>query len=166
MDAEVRVARLERQVVALKASLVVLASAFALVGWQSRDAPSESLRVRQITVVDANGVERVWIGAPVPDPMLGGRRGKRKAAASGIILLDADGDERGGFLTSDEPREIWLGLDSKKGQEATFLANARGGAHLSLWDDAGNRAKLSLVGGPKLLLRRKGETLFEQPAQK
>ena len=166
MEAGERITRLERQVRALKVCLVALAATFAFLGWQAQVPAPQVLRVRQITVVDANGVERVWIGAPVPDPVSRGQRGKRKGPASGIILLDADGDERGGFLTSDGAGEIWLGLDSKKGQEATFLANGAGGAHLSLWDEERNQAKPSLVGGPKLLLRHKGETIFEQPPQK
>jgi hypothetical protein len=166
MDAGERITRLERQVVVLKVCLVAIASTYAFLGWRTPSPAPDALRVRQITVVDANGVERVWIGAPVPDPVLQGQRVKRKGPASGVILLDADGDERGGFLTSDGAGEIWLGLDSKKGQEATFLANSTGGAHLSLWDEGRNQAKLSLVGGPKLLLRQKGETIFEQPPQK
>lgn len=163
MDAGERLTRLEGQVLILKVLVVVLATAFVVLGLQAQAASPEVLRVRQITVVDGSGVERVWIGAPVPDPIVQGKRLKRKESAAGIVLLDAEGDERGGFLTSDGAREIWLGLDSKKGQEATFLANAEGGTHLSLWDEGRNQAKISLVGGPKLLLRRKGETIFEQP---
>jgi hypothetical protein len=166
MDPEERITRLERQVQVLRGSLVGVAVAFAFLGWRAQAAAPESLRVRQITVVDANGIERVWIGAPVPDPVLKGQRAKRKGPASGIILLDADGDERGGFLTSDSAGEIWLGLDSKKSQEAIFLANRGGGAHLTLWDGEGNQAKLSLVGGPRFLLQQRGETLFEQPPRK
>jgi len=87
--------------------------------------PPEVLRVREITVVDAKGTERVWTGAPVPDPIGWGKRSKRAAPASGIVLLDAKGDERSRYLTSDTYGEVWLGLDSEEAQEATFLANRR-----------------------------------------
>lgn len=104
---------------------MAVTGSFALLGWQAQASAPDVLRVRQITVVDANGVERVWIGAPVPDPIVEGQRGKRKGPASGMILLDADGDERGGFLTSDGPAEVWIGLDSKKGQRSDLLGESR-----------------------------------------
>ena len=163
METAERIERLERRVSALAMALLAGIVAVAAGAWLAPSAQPEVLRVRQITIVDANGTERVWIGAPVPDPIVQGKRVKRKGPASGIILLAANGNERGGFLTSDGAGEIWLGLDSEQGQEATFLANPGGGAHLSLWDAERNQAKISLVGGPKLLLRRKGETVFEEP---
>ena len=52
-----------------------------LAGWawqpQAQPAP-ETLRVRQLEVVDANGTPRVVIGAPKPDPQIRGKRGKRR----------------------------------------------------------------------------------------
>jgi hypothetical protein len=168
METATRIARLEGQVRVLRTVLILGTVAVFVGAWRSSAGQlPDTLRVRQITVVDANGTERVWIGAPVPDPIMQGKHMKRAAVASGIILLDAHGDERGGFLTSDTSSEIWVGLDSEKGQEATFLANAAGGAHLSLWDENRSQAKMSLVGGrPVLLLRHKGETVFEQPPAK
>jgi hypothetical protein len=163
VEAAKRIERLEERVRALTIVLLAGVVAVTVGAWQASPAQLEVLRVRQITIVDANGTDRVWIGAPVPDPIVQGKRLKRAGPASGIILLDAKGNERGGLLTSDSSAEVWLGLDSEKGQEATFLANPGGGAHLSLWDDEGNQAKISLVGGPRLLLRKKGETIFEQP---
>ncbi len=168
MDAERRIARLERRVLVLTAALLAAITGVVAGAWTTQSAEREVLRVRQITVVDANGTDRVWIGAPVADPPSSqGKQLKRASVASGIILLDAHGHERGGFLTSDSSGEIWLGLDSERGQEATFLANAAGGAHLSLWDEKKNQAKLSLVGDrPLLMLKHHALTVFEQPPPK
>ena len=62
---------------------------------------SDVLRVHQIVILDEKGTERVWIGAPVPDPIVQGQRQKRAGPVSGIILLDAKGNERGEYVTSD-----------------------------------------------------------------
>src|SRR5215813_9903588 len=60
-------------------------------GWTFRQQQSDVLRVRQIVIVDEKETEPVWIGAPVPDPIVQGQRQKRSGPVSGIILLDANG---------------------------------------------------------------------------
>lgn len=54
------------------------------------------LRVRGISVIDEKGTERVYIGAPVPEPLILGKRFPRGGRMSGIILFDEDGTERSG----------------------------------------------------------------------
>ena len=51
--------------------------------------------------MDENGIERVRIGAPLPDPPLFGKRYKRSAGVSGILMTDADVNERSGYVTND-----------------------------------------------------------------
>src|SRR5437868_3696323 len=63
--------------------------------------PGQILRVRGLIVVDEHGIERVWIGAPLPDPSFLGKRGQRQAPISGILLMDADGTERSGYVTDE-----------------------------------------------------------------
>ncbi|HEX8253916.1 MAG TPA: hypothetical protein VF846_12255 [Thermoanaerobaculia bacterium] len=123
------------------------------------------LRVRGLIVVDANGVERVHIAAPVPDPMMFGRRSERLGTTSGILLFDADGTERSGYLTSDEVREVFVTLDASPRQQALFLANAEGGANLAMWDNQGNRAQLYALREPRLELRRNGKSVASLPAK-
>lgn len=69
--------------------------------WQTKLETVENLRARQITIVDEKGTERIYIGSPVPDPLMGGKRQKRRVASTGIILNDPDGNETAGlvFLT-------------------------------------------------------------------
>ena len=58
-----------------------------------------------------------------------------------------------------------MALDSEKGQETLFLVNPGGGGHLSFFDRERNTARIGVLGGrPTLLLRQKGQTVFEQPA--
>jgi hypothetical protein len=63
------------------------------------------LRVRQIVIVDEKGTERVWIGAPVPDPIIQGQLQKRQGPVSGVILLDAKGNvRRAGNVIFEQPQ--------------------------------------------------------------
>src|SRR5579864_1806727 len=54
------------------------------------------LHVRGLVVEDQNGHERLRLGAPLPDPIVHGVRKKRQGAVSGLLISDANGDERGG----------------------------------------------------------------------
>lgn len=47
---------------------------------------ADSLRVRELVVVDAKGTPRVRIAAPLPEPIMLGRRSKRGDAVSGVLL--------------------------------------------------------------------------------
>ncbi|HEX6039210.1 hypothetical protein [Longimicrobium sp.] len=149
---------------ALLAAVVLGAARPAARPEPSGAMPADSvLRVRGLVVVDAQGVERVIIGAPVPDPRIYGRRSTRLGTASGIVLLDADGNERSGYLTSDEVGEVFLTLDAAARQQALFLANATGGAQISVWDAAGSHAQMGAVGRPWLTLRGGGRVVASLP---
>ena len=67
----------------------------------ARAAQPESLTVKRLAVVDAKGTERVVISAPLPEPMINGRREKRDSPVSGMLIYDPKGNERGGYVTSD-----------------------------------------------------------------
>jgi hypothetical protein len=165
VDIPDRVRRLERQLKAVTALWLLTLAAVVFVAAQPQAAaPPDKLRVRQITVVDDKGTERVWIGAPLPDPIVEGRRRTRSGPISGIVLLDAKGNERTGYATSDGSGEVFLGLDSEKEQQTLFLVNPGGGGHLSVFDKDGNLARLGILDGrPFVQLRQKKEIVFEQP---
>jgi hypothetical protein len=95
-------------------------------------AESENLRIRRLAIVDKNGIERVVISAPVPEPVINGSREKRDSPMSGILIYDPKGNERGGYGTSDgTDLGALLTLDSEKNQVFTAYANAGSGA--SVW---------------------------------
>ena len=131
-----RIEQLERRVRILAVAFVVVLAGLAAVSLRAQPGVSENLRVRQITVVDQKGVERVRIGAPLPDPRKEGRRVPRQGVVSGILIHDADGDERGGYVVSDTGGGAMLTLDAKGGQQTIFVANREGGANLSVWSGA------------------------------
>jgi len=167
MDELMKTQRLERKVRGLTFACILSVLIVVACGWTFRQQQPDVLRVRQIVIVDEKGTERVWIGAPVPDPIVQGQRQKRSGPVSGIILLDAKGNERGGYVTSDGSGEVFMSLDSEKAQETLFLANPGGGAHLSIFDGQGNLARIGVLNSqPTLLMRRAGNTVFEQPQTK
>jgi hypothetical protein len=162
-----KIQRLERNIKVLTFGSMLSVLIVVACGWTFRQQQPDVLRVRQIIIVDEKGTERVWIGAPVPDPIVQGQRQKRSGPVSGIILLDAKGNERSGYVTSDRSGEVFMSLDSEKGQETLFLANPGGGAHLSIFDGQGDLARIGVLNSqPTLLLRRSGNTVFEQPQTK
>ncbi len=177
---EIVAAQLEQQNRLLKRALLLAVilwlSAVAL--WFTKDSGSmqvraaqtgEVLRVRGLVVVDEKGVERVRIGAPLPDPMMFGRRISRGGSVSGILLSDANGMERSGYVTDNDYGNVFFTLDSTtRGQHVLFVSDPNGGATLRMWDRGTNGVNsLSLDAsddGPSFKLVKDGKTLFEQPA--
>jgi hypothetical protein len=97
--------------------------------------------------------------------MIHGVRQKRQGAISGLLISDANGNERGGYVTSDKFGEAFLSLDSEDAQQSLFLVNPKGGIHFDLYDQKGNSASLSVFpDGPKLTLKKARETVLELPA--
>jgi hypothetical protein len=154
--------------------IVVLAAMGAAVllgqtAFKPRDpmAPGQDriLRVRGISVVDEKGTERVYIGAPVPEPLILGKRFPRGGRMSGIILFDEDGTERSGYCTSDGYPNVLFTLDSIGHQHALFMAEPQGDTAFWIWNSA-NSFKLN-VGEMESSLKfsHGGVTLFEAPAQ-
>jgi hypothetical protein len=113
------------------------------------------LRVRGVIVEDQNGHERVRLGAPLPDPMIHGVRRKRAGPISGLLISDADGNERGGYVTSDTSGEAFFSLDSEDEQQVLFLANPKGGVNFDIFDSKGNEAQILVFpSGPKFTMKR------------
>ena len=140
-DASTRLRDLERSVRRLRSALGLLGMAF-LALWitgaaQAGSSDPQHLTVRGLTVVDDQGVARVHIASPVPDPILGGVEGKRRSPSTGMTIHDADGNEVGGFgILDDGTRSI--ALDDKGGDRIAMV----------VWPD----------GTPQLILRGEQHT--------
>jgi hypothetical protein len=129
----------------------------------AQDNANQVLRVRQLIVQDQNGVDRVWIGAPLPNPPVFGKRYKRSIDVSGILILDSEGNERGGYITNNAPvgkGSAFLSVDSVGDEQADFGAADTGGAELSLANgDASVTA--GAADKPVLQLRQGKNILFD-----
>ena len=143
---------------------VVLAPVFAQAPTPAADKDG-ILHVRGLVVEDQNGRERVRLGAPLPDPVIHGVRQKRSGVISGLLISDANGDERGGYVTADKSGEAFFSLDSEDEQQVLFLANPKGGVNFDLFDQKGNSAQILVFPeGPKLIMKKAKQTVLELPA--
>lgn len=123
------------------------------------------LRVRGLAVVDASGKTRVRLQAPLPEPIIMGKQGKRDDSVSGLMIYDSLGNERGGYVTDNSVGNAFLSLDSKVGQEATLVAYPNGGAEFGINDDHKDTVAISaLESGPRFRLMQRGKTVFEEPS--
>jgi hypothetical protein len=121
-------------------------------------------QVRGVVVEDASGQERVRLGAPLPDPLSHGVRGHRSGEISGLLITDATGTERGGYVTADKSNEAFLSLDSQGEQQALFLANPAGGMNLDLYDKMGNEAAITVFAdGPKFKMKKNHVKILDLP---
>jgi hypothetical protein len=76
----------------------------------------ERLAVRRLDIVDEHGVIRAVLAADAPQPIVGGIQYKRKFPASGLLVFDRDGNERGGYAVADiEGSAALLTLDHANG---------------------------------------------------
>jgi hypothetical protein len=97
--------------------------------------------------------------------MVHGVRGKRSGVISGLLISDANGNERGSFVTADKSGEAFMSLDADGEQQVLFLANPGGGVNLDLYDRKGNEAALTVFPkGPKLEMKKAHEMVTELPA--
>ena len=135
-----RLAALERSVRRMR--LFSMLSAVFLIGLSSaaflsmQTAPAV-LSVSELKVTDRKGVVRIHIGGELP----GSNRGQGREGAAGLLLFDATGAERGGYITTDSSGYIGLTLDARRAnattastQTAVFRADSIGSTALRLWN--------------------------------
>jgi hypothetical protein len=171
-DLLTRISALERRCARQCATTVITLLLGAVGGWMlSAWEPEASaqtrrtndiLTVRGLVVVDERGVERVRIGAPLPDPVVQGKRVPRQGEVSGILIFDADGDERGGYVTNSRG-DAFLTLDAKEAQQTIFLANRDGGANLAVWSGRNrndNYVSVRAVPTPLIEIVQGGKRVF------
>jgi hypothetical protein len=133
---------------------------------QSTQEKDGILHVRGLVVEDQNGHERLRLGAPLPDPIIHGVRRKRSGAVSGLLISDANGNERGGYVTADASGEAFLSLDSEEEQKVLLATNPNGGVTFILSNNDGNSLQLSAFAkGPKLEMRKANEVVVVLPAK-
>ena len=165
---EQQVRMLRRRLTGLAVALVLTAGYVALsLHVRSAEAQStpQELTLRRLTIVDENGVQRVVIAAPAPDPIVRGKREKRQGEIAGILIYDKDGNERGGYATANDPSNgAMLTLDATDAQVFTVYANAANGATLSLDSQKGDGVTLTTWNQPRIQMRQARKVIYIQPA--
>ena len=136
---QLRIDAFERQLRVTQAACTGLAVVVVVLFFRSElpvSAQSDELRARSLTIVDAEGRERVIIGAPVPDPAAG----RRISPSTGIVINDENGRERFG-LGLKETGDMGMGFDAPVGtgddrnrERINIVADSEGGAYIRFLD--------------------------------
>jgi hypothetical protein len=152
--------------VTLLLSVVVLFFRSSAIAVAEASGTKEILRVKGLVIVDDNGVERVWIGAPLPGQIVKGKREQRPHPQAGVLLYDTSGIERAGYVTDDKSGNAFLSLDDRTQQEAVFVTDPNHGTVLRMWhgDDSLELRLDPDENGPSLKLVRDKKTVYQQPA--
>ncbi len=149
-------------------SLALVVSGWTAIALHQSQSDQRVITARGLVIQDASGQARVILGAPVPDPVSQGvTQGPRASPLSGLILLGADGSERGGYGTADVGDEAVLTLDDARGTTEVFkvTANPDRGATLVVKHQNNTGAMLSSwQGKPELIfLSDNGQSHYVRP---
>jgi hypothetical protein len=154
------------------ATLVLMVAIISTSNVHARDSQPDKLRVRELTIVDEQGRERIVIAAPLPDPVMNGKVQKRiRVVAAGVQFKGPDGIERGGIAESDDG-SFMFGIDDETGRERAhlyYIPTRGSGVYLQ---GENNKETVSLLipnGGqnPKLVMTNQaGTSTAEMPASK
>lgn len=159
---ELQNARLLRRSRVQLAFMAVLAAGL-VAGFAARDGGV--LRVSELVVVDPQGVERVRIGGDLPDAVVDGRTLPRGQAAAGVLLYDANGHERGGYVTTEPDGNVLLTLDDRRSQmKGLFAVGPQGASTLSVWDGGGKVDLRADADGARMTIVADGKVAVQTPA--
>ena len=147
--------------------LVIFSLGIAQVWAFHRLANPEALNLRRLNIVDNHGVSRVILAAPAPEPMVLGKQHHRDGPVSGLIIADATGTERGGYVTADGYANAMLTLDAQGKQTVLLLAEPNGSTLFRLWERKDENVTGSLTMGvsetPFLNEKQRGNIVFSAP---
>jgi hypothetical protein len=129
-----------------------------------RVVSQQTLSLRRLNIVDEHGVARVILASPAPKPMVFGKQLRRGGAVSGVILADATGTERGGYVTSDgDYPNAFLTLDGQGAQTVLLLAEPTGDTLFRIWKGDNGSLTMGVGDNPFLNERQNGDLLFASP---
>lgn len=168
--------RAERWVLINKISWTLLAVLVLLMIWTNRSGvaqpQAQKLRLRELTIVDEKGRDRIVIASPLPDPVVDGKVARRVRFVSAAVQFKAaDGTEQGGIALSEDGSMIF-GIDDERGHERAHLYYIpKRGSGVFLQGESGKETVSLLVPGdgsdPKLeMTNRTGNTVIALPPRK
>jgi len=166
MDQDTRLRVVERRVrtlAVLSAGLACVCAgtiAYTLAPYIGAQTAAPSIRASEVVIVDPKGIERVRIGGQLPDATPGKPRGQDVA---GVLLYDATGRERSGYVTFEPSGNVGLTLDGRQGQSAFFLAGQAGGTGLRMWRGNNWIELRADEGGARVGAVRSSELVFREP---
>lgn len=140
-----RVATLERRLRFMMAAWAITTALLLLAGWRSSDR-HDVIIAKRVVIEDGKGVQRLILGAPTPDPVMGGKMQKRRSPYTGLVINDGNGDERGGIGMMDDGTMLMCFDQNGRERACSYvLPNGRAGI---LINDSQGRDRLSMVSEP------------------
>jgi len=123
----------------------------------ARASSPQSLRLRELIIVDPAGVERVRISGDIGD------EAKRGQKAAGVFLYDGGGRERGGYVTWEPSGNVGLTLDTRQAQATLFVVAPDSGSALQLWHGDDVIELRSDEDGSRLTAARAQRVVVQEP---
>lgn len=123
----------------------------------------EPLTVPEIAVIDSRGTVRVRIAGDLPDAVVEGKPRPRGQRAAGVLLYDATGTERSGYVTFEPSGNVGLTLDTRKSQVASFIAGPESTGALRLFTKTSAVELRAEQDGPSIHAVHKGKVAFHEP---
>ena len=161
--------RLKRHARWLWVALISFVAIFAtLLGDEAyllhKAAHPQQLTLRRLNIVDSHGVPRVILAAPLPPAMRFGKVGAKDRHISGILIVDATGTERGGYVTSNTSySNAFFTLDAQGHQTVLLLAEPKGQTLFRIWNKS-NSLVMGVSGkNPYLNVKQNSKALFSSP---
>lgn len=147
--------------------LLFILGSGAIAGSSLKNMVVDSVRAREVLVVDSNNVIRARLGGDVPDGLVAeGRIAKRGVKAGGLIIYDDEGIERGGYVT-DSDSNAMLTLDTKYQQATLFVAgpgrDKTSSSALKLWTQGSSIELRSDPNGSRLTINDQVGVTLQQP---
>lgn len=126
----------------------------------------QSLKVREIAVVDGAGVVRARLGGDLPDARYPDGRLSKRDKTAGLLIYDEQGIERGGYVTQAPESNAMLTLDSKNRQSLFLIAAPSQDqvSALKLWRPDSSIELRSDEAGSRLSVNDKSGVILQQPA--
>lgn len=123
----------------------------------------ERLVVRRVDIVDEEGVIRLSLASPTPEPIIDGIQYRRAFPVSGVVVFDREGSERGGFGVADLAdggTAVVLAQDHANGDAVGWRVMPDGSVGFHLNQRAplvrepaiGDRITPGIGGSPRILL--------------
>lgn len=147
-------------------ALLLAGGGGAIASGSLKQAIFDSVKTKEVIIVDANGTVRARLGGDLPDAvMANGRIAKRGSKAAGLMIYDEQGIERGGYVTQETGSNAMLTLDSKYHQAALFVAGPGEdqASALQLWTKGSSIELRSDDNGSRLSIADQRGVKFQQP---
>lgn len=152
-----------RRFLLLQSVLLIACLGFIAISQANASRQADSLRLKELVIVDGDNVPRVRISGDVPDAMIKGRVVPRGDKAAGVILYDDTGQERGGYVTFDASGNVALTLDTREKQATLFVAGPDTGSALALWHGKDKIELRSDGEGSRLTTVQAGRVVEQRP---